>query len=78
MQSTPGSTRRAFGANLRATRHRLNVTLEDLAELADMNWSYIASVERGERNIDIDNMQALADALKTDLRELLAPLTAPT
>lgn len=67
--------RKNFGVNLRAARHARSVTLEDLAELADMNWSYIASVERGERNIGIDNMQALADALEVDLRELLNPLS---
>lgn len=47
------------------------MTLEDVAEKADMNWSYIAQVERGERNVGIDNMAALADAVETHLSELL-------
>lgn len=36
-----------------------------------MAWNYIAQVERGERNIGIDNMAALADALGMPLSELL-------
>lgn len=36
-----------------------------------MNWSYIAQVERGTRNISIDNMAALADALGLPLKDLL-------
>lgn len=47
------------------------MTLEDVAERAAMNWSYIAQVERGERNVGIDNMAALAEALGVPLRDLL-------
>ncbi|MBB6015958.1 transcriptional regulator with XRE-family HTH domain [Deinococcus radiopugnans ATCC 19172] len=37
-----------------------------------MNWSYIAQVERGTRNIGIDNMAALAAALDVSLALLLS------
>lgn len=67
----PSQTRRAFGERLRARRKELELTLEDVAERAEMNWSYIAQVERGERNVSIDNMAALAEALDTPLRDLL-------
>ncbi|MDP9765565.1 helix-turn-helix domain-containing protein [Deinococcus enclensis] len=60
-----------FGQRLREARHARDLTLEDLAERADMNWSYIAQVERGIRNVSIDNMAALADALGLPLRDLL-------
>lgn len=36
-----------------------------------MNWSYIAQVERGTRNIGIDNMAALARAVGVPLAFLL-------
>nr|WP_246581077.1 helix-turn-helix transcriptional regulator [Deinococcus aestuarii] len=58
---------------MRAERHRRGLTLEDVAALADMNWSYIAGLERGERNVSIDNMSALAGALGMPLWELLRP-----
>lgn len=60
-----------FGQRLREARHAQGLTLEDVAERADMNWSYIAQVERGTRNISIDNMAALAEALGIPLKDLL-------
>jgi len=65
------SARTHFGAQARAVRRAKALTLEEVAERADLAWSYIASVERGERNISIDNMAALADALEVPLRDLL-------
>jgi transcriptional regulator with XRE-family HTH domain len=44
---------------------------EDLAELANLHRTYVGSVERGERNISIDNMEQLATALGVQLREML-------
>lgn len=67
----PSEARKTFGVRVRARRHALNLTLEDLAERADLNWSYIAQVERGIRNVSIDNMAALADGLNVELRDLL-------
>ena len=67
----PSEARKAFGERVRARQRALNLTLEDLAERADLNWSYIAQVERGIRNVSIDNMAALADGLNVELRDLL-------
>lgn len=67
----PSQTRQVFGERLRSRRKELKLTLEDVAEKAQMNWSYIAQVERGERNVSIDNMAALAEALDVSLRDLL-------
>ncbi|UQN09452.1 helix-turn-helix domain-containing protein [Deinococcus sp. QL22] len=65
------SVRILFGRRLREERHAREITLEELAERSDMNWSYIAQVERGVRNVSIDNMAALADGLGLPLRDLL-------
>ena len=67
----PSAERVLFGQRLRTERHARQLTLEDVAEAADMNWSYIAQVERGVRNISIDNMAALAGALGVALSVLL-------
>lgn len=67
----PSQTRQVFGERLRSRRKEMKLTLEDVAEKAQMNWSYIAQVERGERNVSIDNMAALAEALNVPLRDLL-------
>lgn len=70
--------RKVFGTRLREARWERDLTLEDVAEKADMNWSYIAQVERGERNVSIDNMAALADAVNMALPDLLQPLPEDT
>lgn len=56
---------------MRAARFALNLSQEDLAELCGLHRTYIGSVERAERNISIDNMEKIATALKTELRDLL-------
>lgn len=70
---TPSMARKIFGERLREERKKQGLTLEDVSEKADMAWNYIAQVERGERNVGIDNMAALADALETPLSDLLHP-----
>jgi transcriptional regulator with XRE-family HTH domain len=44
---------------------------ERLAELASLHRTYVSLVERGERNLTIDSMEKLANALDVQLRELL-------
>ncbi|MGH8679151.1 MAG: helix-turn-helix domain-containing protein [Burkholderiales bacterium] len=44
---------------------------EQLAGLSDLHRTYVGSVERGERNISIDNMERLATTLRVTLREML-------
>lgn len=55
--------RRAFGRRVRSLRSQRGLSQEALAELAGIHRTYVGSVERGERNIALDNIHALADAL---------------
>ncbi|MCK8503689.1 helix-turn-helix domain-containing protein [Myxococcus fulvus] len=48
------------------------MTQEQLGELADLHPTYISSVERAERNVSIDTMERLAQALDLSLTTLLA------
>jgi transcriptional regulator with XRE-family HTH domain len=52
-----------FGRRVRARRQKLGITLEELAEAAGLHWTYIGSVERGERNISLRNIVRLAHSL---------------
>jgi transcriptional regulator with XRE-family HTH domain len=57
---------------MRSLRQEKAMSQEELAELCGLHRTYIGSVERAERNISIDNMERIADALKTPLPAMLA------
>ncbi len=59
-----------FGLAVRSERTRQNLSQEDLADLCELDRTYIGSVERGERNISLINIQKIASALKIDVKEL--------
>ncbi len=65
------NARMLFARNIKAFRTKLNLSQEELADLAGLHRTYVGSVERGERNISIDNIERLASALNTDITELL-------
>lgn len=64
--------RRALGNRIRKLRktRAQELSQEDLAHAAGLHRTYIGAVERGERNLSIDNIFALADALGCDVVEL--------
>ena len=47
------------------------MTQEVLAELSGLHFTYIGGIERGERNLGIDNIGRIADAFGLDAAELL-------
>ena len=60
-----------FGARVRKRRYDLGISQEKLAELADLHHNYVGSVERGEQNIALENIIALAKALKCSPKDLM-------
>lgn len=68
--ATPTNARKAFGDRVRALRSDRGYSQEHLAELADLHRTYVGSVERGERNISLDAITALAKALDVPVRDL--------
>lgn len=66
------SARLRFAANMRASRLEKGYSQETLAGIANLHRNYIGSVERGERNVAIDNMEAIAKALDCTIIDLLA------
>lgn len=65
------TARMIFATNLRRLRLERELSQELLAEMANLHRTYVGSVERGERNVSIDNMENIANALKVSLREML-------
>lgn len=60
-----------FGKIIRENRLSLCLSQEKLAEQADLHTNYVGSVEHGERNIAIENIYALANALKCSPKGLM-------
>ena len=72
----PSSDPRAsFGKQVRKLRLERRLSQEKLAELADLHRNYVGGVERGERNIAIINIVALAHALRVRPAKLLETLS---
>lgn len=67
------TARQNFARNLKIIRNSQGISQEKLADLCDLHRTYVSSVERGERNITVDNMERLAVALGVDIRELMKP-----
>jgi transcriptional regulator with XRE-family HTH domain len=62
---------KAFGAKVRELRLLRKFSQEELADRADLHFTYVSSVERGERNISIENIAKLAMALGCQLKDLM-------
>jgi len=65
------STRHILAENLRRIRLENGLSQEKLGELAGLHRTYVGSVERAERNVSIDNIEALARALEVSVVTLL-------
>lgn len=65
--------RRDFGSRLRRFREEAGISQEELALRAGLHRTYVGSVERGERNISLVNIHALADALRVPVTALFPP-----
>lgn len=68
---TKHSARLIFARNIQLARKELGMSQEDMAEACGLHRTYVGSVERGERNISIDNMEVMARAVKKGLVELV-------
>lgn len=58
-----GSLSREFGNRIRELRLATGLTQEKLAAKADMDYKYLGGVERGERNITMENAERIMRAL---------------
>lgn len=59
----------SVGKRVKELRNKLEISQEELADLAGLDRTYITSVECGKRNISIVNIEKLAKALKVSLAE---------
>ena len=62
--------REIIANNIRKLRQMQKLSQEDFAEKAELHRTYIGSIERGERNVSVDNLERIAKALGVDIRKL--------
>ncbi|MGD0735207.1 MAG: helix-turn-helix domain-containing protein [Terracidiphilus sp.] len=61
----------SFGELIRASRRRLNRSLQDVADALDVSVVYVSEVERGKRPpFTAERLPALAKVLDLDLKDL--------
>jgi len=68
--NSAGSIRQRFGQRIRRLREAKGWSQERLAAEAQMHATYLSEVEHGKRNISIDNIAKLADALDVPIATL--------
>jgi transcriptional regulator with XRE-family HTH domain len=62
--------KKEFGLHLRNLRLSKNLTLRDLDALTGIDYSSIGKSENGTRNTPVQDLYALAEALKVNIAEL--------
>ncbi len=60
-----------FGNKVREERMKLNLSQEELASRAKVHRTYIGMIERAEKNITLENIEKVANALDISIKELL-------
>ena len=62
--------KKLIGLRIKELRDLKGLSQKDLAYAADLDRSYIASIENGQRNVSIVNIEKIAIALGVSLHEL--------
>lgn len=64
----------SFGTKIREFRKSRGLSQEALADLAELDRSYIGGVERGDRNISLNNIHKLSKALNINISDIFKDL----
>ena len=59
-----------FGQRIKFLRNNLGISQEKFALSIDMDRTYLASVERGKRNISLENIYKIANGFHISIEEL--------
>ncbi len=58
-----------FGQKVRREREKLGLSQEALASRAGVHRTYIGMIERAEKNITLENIQKICNALNLKIRD---------
>jgi len=71
-EETIPDIKQRFGRAIKKRRTELGISQEELAERADLHRTYIADIERGTRNVSLENIEKLTKALQIPIATLFA------
>jgi transcriptional regulator with XRE-family HTH domain len=63
--------KREFGMTIRRKRHKLNLSQENFADMADIHRTYVSSIELGKVDVGIGVAYKIAKALSLSLSKLI-------
>jgi transcriptional regulator with XRE-family HTH domain len=58
-----------FGKRLNQLRKDRKMSQENLAELSELNRPYISAIEQGKRNVSLEVISKLAQALNIEIKQ---------
>lgn len=62
---------KVFGRNVKRYRLQRGLSQEKFAELCNLHRTYISDIECFQRNVSLENIQKIANALEIDAFKLL-------
>lgn len=65
-----GTLRKLMGQRIRQLRKSKGWTQQQLAEKSQMDYKYLGGIERGERNVTIDNLEKIASGFGMEAHQL--------
>ena len=70
MAASRNNVRKQFGEVVRDRRKAQSYSQESFADACGLHRTYIGAIERGERNVSIDNIARIAETLGVSIAEL--------
>jgi transcriptional regulator with XRE-family HTH domain len=71
----PQPTPAQLGAAIRGLRKSRHLSIEALAAEADLHWTSVSRIEKGNQNLTWDALTKLATALQVEIVELVSLAT---
>ena len=65
-----GKLRKEFGIRIRQIRKARGWTQEEFGAIAGLDYKYLGAIERGEKNLTIDNIEKIAKGFAIDACQL--------
>lgn len=63
-----------YGKVIRQLRQQKGVSQEELADLCGLHRTYISDVELGKRNVSLENIERLAQALDANVSDVFVEI----